>query len=86
MTGRLTAFNRYGRGRETLSAALEYDLVRSDAEKAASKAKADAKKQGPSTAQRRQGGPKGARILPKLRCPSRRSYCASPACSEPCGR
>ena len=61
-------------------------VLRSDAEKAASKAKADAKKQGPSTAQRRPGRPKGAKLLPKLRCPSRRSYCASPACSEPCGR
>ena len=34
-------------------------VVRNDAEKAASKAKADAKKQGPSTAQRRPGRPKG---------------------------
>jgi putative transposase len=40
-------------------------VVRSDAEKAASKAKADAKKQAPSTATRRPGRPKGSKTTPK---------------------
>src|SRR2546426_9178144 len=40
-------------------------VVRSDAEKAASKAKADAKKQKPSTAKRRPGRPKGSKNTPK---------------------
>src|ERR1700704_5111302 len=40
-------------------------VVRSDAEKAASKAKADAKKQAPSTAKRRPGRPKGSKNTPK---------------------
>ena len=40
-------------------------VVRSDAEKAASKAKADAKKQTPSTAKRRPGRPKGSKNTPK---------------------
>jgi putative transposase len=40
-------------------------VVRSDAEKAASKAKADAKKQKPSTAKRRPGRPKGRKHIPK---------------------
>lgn len=44
-------------------------VVRSDAEKAASKAKADAKKQGPSTAQRRPGRPKGSKNTPKAEVP-----------------
>jgi putative transposase len=39
--------------------------VRSAAEKAASKAKADAKKQTPSTAKRRPGRPKGSKNTPK---------------------
>jgi putative transposase len=40
-------------------------VVRSDAEKAATKAKADAKKQKPSTAKRRPGRPKGSKNTPK---------------------
>ena len=40
-------------------------VVRSDAEKAASKAKADAKKHKPSTAKRRPGRPKGSKNTPK---------------------
>src|SRR6266571_1641963 len=40
-------------------------VVRSDAEKAARKAKADAKKQAPSTAKRRPGRPKGSKNTPK---------------------
>ena len=40
-------------------------VVRSDAEKAASKAKADAKKQKPSTDKRRPGRPKGSKNTPK---------------------
>jgi len=40
-------------------------VVRSDAEKAASKAKADAKKQTPSPAKRRPGRPKGSKNTPK---------------------
>src|SRR6266849_10071969 len=40
-------------------------VVRSEAEKAASKAKADAKKQAPSTAKRRPGRPKGSKNKPK---------------------
>ena len=40
-------------------------VVRSDAEKAASKAQADAKKQASSTAQRRLGRPKGSKNTPK---------------------
>jgi putative transposase len=40
-------------------------VVRSDAEKAATKAKADAKKQPPSTAKRRPGRPKGSKNKPK---------------------
>jgi DDE superfamily endonuclease len=40
-------------------------VVRSEAEKAASKAKADAKKQTPSTAKRRPGRPKGSKNTPK---------------------
>jgi len=40
-------------------------VVRSDAEKAASKAKADAKKQTPSPAKRRPGRPKGSKHTPK---------------------
>jgi putative transposase len=40
-------------------------VVRSDAEKAASKAKADAKKQAPATAKRRPGRPKGSKNTPK---------------------
>ena len=40
-------------------------VVRSDAEKAASKAKADAKKQASSTAKRRPGRPKGSKNTPK---------------------
>jgi putative transposase len=40
-------------------------VVRSDAEKAASKAKADAKKQKPSTAKRRPGRPKGSKNTPQ---------------------
>src|SRR2546425_9830739 len=40
-------------------------VVRSDAEKAASKAKAEAKKQTPSTAKRRPGRPKGSKNTPK---------------------
>jgi putative transposase len=40
-------------------------VVRSDTEKAASKAKAAAKKQPPSTAQRRPGRPKGSKNTPK---------------------
>ena len=40
-------------------------VVRSDAEKAASKAKADAKKQKPSTDKRRPGRPKGSKNIPK---------------------
>jgi putative transposase len=40
-------------------------VVRSDTEKAASKAKADAKKQTPSTAKRRPGRPKGSTNTPK---------------------
>jgi len=40
-------------------------VVRSDAEKAASKAKAAAKKQPPSTAKRRPGRPKGSKNTPK---------------------
>ena len=40
-------------------------VVRSDAEKAASKAKADAKKQKPSTDKRRPGRPKGRKNTPK---------------------
>jgi putative transposase len=40
-------------------------VVRSDAEKAARKAKADAKKQPPSTAKRRPGRPKGSKNTPK---------------------
>ena len=40
-------------------------VVRSDAEKAASKAKADAKKQAPSAAKRRPGRPKGSKNTPK---------------------
>ena len=44
-------------------------VVRSDAEKAASKAQADAKKQGPSTAQRRPGRPKGSKNTPKAEVP-----------------
>ena len=43
-------------------------VVRSDAEKAASKAKADAKA-GPSTAQRRPGRPKGSKNTPKAEVP-----------------
>ncbi len=39
-------------------------VVRSDAEKAASKAKADAKKQKPSTDKRRPGRPKGRKNTP----------------------
>jgi hypothetical protein len=39
--------------------------VRSDADKAASKAKADAKQQAPSTAKRRPGRPKGSKNTPK---------------------
>jgi len=44
-------------------------VVRSDAEKAASKAKADAKKQAPSTAKRRPGRPKGSKNTPKAEVP-----------------
>src|SRR5256712_1496857 len=44
-------------------------VVRSDAEKAASKAKADAKKQKPSTAKRRPGRPKGSKNTPKADVP-----------------
>src|SRR5712691_3750848 len=40
-------------------------VVRSDAEKAATKAKADAKKQQPSTAKRRPGRPKGSKNTPQ---------------------
>jgi putative transposase len=40
-------------------------VVRSEAEKAATKAKADAKKQKPSTAKRRPGRPKGSKHTPK---------------------
>ena len=40
-------------------------VVRSDAEKAASKATADAKKQASSTAKRRPGRPKGSKNPPK---------------------
>jgi putative transposase len=40
-------------------------VVRSDADKAASKAKADAKKQAPSTVKRRPGRPKGSKNTPK---------------------
>jgi putative transposase len=40
-------------------------VVRSDAEKAASKANADAKKQAPSTAKRHPGRPKGSKNTPK---------------------
>jgi hypothetical protein len=40
-------------------------VVRSDAEKAASKAKADAKKQPPATVKRRPGRPKGSKNKPK---------------------
>jgi putative transposase len=48
-------------------------VVRSDAEKAASKAKADAKKQPPSLPSAVQGVPRAARTPPNLPCPSRRS-------------
>ena len=58
-------------------------VVRSDAAKAASKAKADAKQQTPSPASAVQGVQRAASILPKLLGPSRRSSCASPACSAP---
>ena len=44
-------------------------VVRSEAEQAASKAKAARKKQTPSTAKRRPGGPKGRKNPPKLTCP-----------------
>src|SRR5437870_2848059 len=44
-------------------------VVRSDAEKAASKAKADAKKQAPATAKRRPGRPKGSKNTPKADVP-----------------
>jgi putative transposase len=44
-------------------------VVRSDAEKAASKAKADAKKQPPSTSKRRPGRPKGSKNHPKADAP-----------------
>jgi len=44
-------------------------VVRSDAEKAASKAKADAKKQAPATAKRHPGRPKGSKNTPKADVP-----------------
>src|SRR2546426_5247304 len=44
-------------------------VVRSDAEKAASKAKAEAKKQPPSTAKRRPGRPKGSKNKPQADVP-----------------
>lgn len=44
-------------------------VVRSDAEKAASKANADAKKQAPSSAKRRPGRPKGSKHTPKAEVP-----------------
>jgi len=44
-------------------------VVRSDAEKAARQAKAEAKKQPPSTAQRRPGRPKGSKNTPKADVP-----------------
>ena len=44
-------------------------VVRSDAEKAASKAKAAAKKRTPSTATRRPGRPKGSKNMPKTASP-----------------
>jgi putative transposase len=44
-------------------------VVRSDAEKAASKAKADAKKRTPSTTKRRPGRPKGSKNTPKAAVP-----------------
>ena len=59
-------------------------VVRSAAEKAASKARADAKKQKPSTATRRPGRPKGSKNTPKLTAHVPRSYAASPPCSTPC--
>ena len=59
-------------------------VVRSDTEKAASKAQADAKKQPPSVSAG-QGDRRAARTHPKRTPRARQSYCASPACSTACG-
>jgi putative transposase len=57
--------------------------VRSDAEQAASKAKAAAKQPKAPGARRRPGRPKGRQNTPKPTGPARRSYCGLQAGSKP---
>jgi len=59
-------------------------VVRSDAEKAARKATADAQQQPPAPGKRRPGPPRrAARTNPQLTARAHRSDCAAQACSKP---